>query len=75
MGYIYHYSLVSEYVDNRGYVVNKYGVFERDGYDDEGFPLKGEKIGGESEEDVYGIFGLPVAEPSERDAEWVKERF
>jgi len=75
MGYIYHYSLVSEYVDNRGYVVNKYGVFERDGYDDEGFPLKGEKIGGESEEDVYGIFGLSAPEPEERDAEWVKERF
>lgn len=74
-GDIHHYSLLCEYADSRGYIVNKYGVFEKDGFDEEGFPLKGEKVGGGSEEDIYGIFGLPVPDPSERDAEWIDRHF
>ena len=66
-----HYEELREYARSEGYGIDDYGVYEIEGYDDAGKPIKGEKVGGENEEDVYEILGLPVPEPEERYGGWL----
>jgi len=66
-----HYEELREYARSEGYEIDDYGVYEIDGYDDSGKPIKGEKIGGSEEKDVYDILGLPVPEPEDRYGGWL----
>lgn len=57
-----------------GYTLNEYGIFEVEGRDENGDVIKGDKVGGATEEEIYEKLGLPVPDPEERTEEWVEER-
>lgn len=72
-GDLNHNISLRKYAISQGYTINEYGIYEIDGYED-GSPKAGKKVGGESEEDIYNVLGLPVPSPENRTQSWVQEQ-
>lgn len=62
-----HNTKLRELALSEGYTMNEYGIFEVVGRDDNGDPIKGDRVGGEDEKEMYEIVGVPYQAPMDRD--------
>jgi DNA polymerase (family 10) len=69
-----HNTALRDYAKNQGFTISEHGMFEYLGEDEDGSLIKGERVAGETEEEIYKKLGLPCPDPTERTEEWVKER-
>ena len=68
-----HNVALRKYARKEGYTINEYGIFEIEAVEDNDV-IKGKKVGGKNESEIYKTLGLRTPNPQDRTEEWVNNR-